>query len=548
MSRATTARILPAAALVVAVVAAGYAAASEQGAPQVITVTRFDDPLPPDGCFPGDCSLREAIILANNVPGRQVIRLPAGDHYLTPRPFDFYEDEGFIGDTDIRDDLVIEGAGRGATVITGYPERVFDVHSGAEVVIGDLAIRDIEAVPNPQLDCGRAVRNGGALTLRRVDIVNVGMRGSGGGICNLEEGILTVEDSLLDGNRAALSGGGAAIYNAGRAVLRRVAVQHNYSDGPNDGGAIYSSGELRIYDSVVRNNWIPAPFGTRRGGGVAASGFTELKNVTVSGNWTKQETWVGETDSRGGGLALWGDAVLTNVTVTANESGTSGGGIFYGGGGALTMVNTIIDGNTGGNCAGEAVTSLGHNIDGDGSCGLAGVGDRSGVDPMLGPLADNGGPTVTHALLAGSPAVDAGDGAACPGWDQRGAPRPADGDGDGEALCDIGAFEAGAAPAPPTPGAPTATPVLLTAGDADCDGDVDAVDALWVLRHTAGLEPGAGCLLAANVDCSLAVDSVDALLILRHAAGLPAEREGCPPPGTRRAPSAACQAGRLSIG
>ena len=100
------------------------------------------------------------------------------------------------------------------------------------------------------------------------------------------------------------------------------------------------------------------------------------------------------------------------------------------------------------------MSSSGHNLDSDGSCGLSGPGDLPNTDALLGLLADNGGPTQTHALLAGSPAIDAGDNAACPATDQRGVARPQDGDGDGAAVCDIGAYELGGVP----PASPTPTP------------------------------------------------------------------------------------------
>src|SRR5439155_22233245 len=106
-----------------------------------------------------------------------------------------------------------------------------------------------------------------------------------------------------------------------------------------------------------------------------------------------------------------------------------------------------------------SITSAGHNLSSDGSCGLAGAGDLQKVDPKLGELADNGGPTQTHALLAGSPAIDAGDNASCPGTDQRGTARPVDGNSDGVAVCDIGAFEAPAGTTLPTASpTPQATP------------------------------------------------------------------------------------------
>ena len=132
-----------------------------------------------------------------------------------------------------------------------------------------------------------------------------------------------------------------------------------------------------------------------------------------------------------------GDASLLNVTLAA----ATGYGIENASAGSLQMTNTIVAGNTAGACSGAA-TSLGNNLDDDGSCALTAAGDLSGVNPLLSPLADNGGATPTHALMAGSPAIDAGSNAACPTIDQRGVTRPADGDADGALVCDIGAYEA----------------------------------------------------------------------------------------------------------
>ena len=117
----------------------------------------------------------------------------------------------------------------------------------------------------------------------------------------------------------------------------------------------------------------------------------------------------------------------------SGNSATNGGGIRNTG--TANVVNTIIDNNTGGDCSG-AVTSLGHNLDSDNTCGLAGAGDISNTNPFLGPLQDNGGHTFTHALLAGSPAIDSGDDTAAPATDQRGVARPLG------AASDIGAYEA----------------------------------------------------------------------------------------------------------
>lgn len=107
----------------------------------------------------------------------------------------------------------------------------------------------------------------------------------------------------------------------------------------------------------------------------------------------------------------------------------------------VSAVNTIIAGNTGGDCLGGTILSRGHNINGDDSCGLAGSGDMNGTDPLLGPLGDHGGPTLTHLPLAGSPAIDAGDDSLCPPTDQRGYARPDHGKVYGIAVCDIGSVE-----------------------------------------------------------------------------------------------------------
>ncbi len=506
-----------------ALAVAGFAPASAGP----ITVTRFDDP-EPDGCSPTDCSLREATVLANHAPGRDSIILAAGTYELTRSGSyqDWPEDASLLSDLDIAGDAALVGAGRGVTIITAgnAGERGIDILAGVDAEISHLSIDDIDITwPGP--GCGAGIRNLGTLRLSHVSVTGNFKRGEGGGICNYG-GTLSIADSIISGNCACFTGYGSGIYNSGPLTIERVVISGNRTDF-GSGGGIAGGGHIVIRDSVVTGNETTTPAGTQQGGGLYVGGVVELTNVTISGNRTDEpDPGYEDVDTRGGGASLSGDVTLTNVTITGNETSATAGGLYYSGSGTLTLVNTIIAGNTGGDCEGP-ITSGGHNIDGDASCGLGAAGDMMGVDPLLGPLANNGGPTETHALLEGSPAIDAGDAAACPAGDQRGYPRPTG------AGCDIGAFEAGAAPPSPTaspPPTPTAAPVVR--GDADCDDDVDSVDALAALRVAALLPPYPNCLLAANVDCSLAIDSVDALFILRFVAALPVNLPpGCPPIG-----------------
>ncbi|MFQ5667267.1 MAG: choice-of-anchor Q domain-containing protein [Candidatus Binatia bacterium] len=213
------------------------------------------------------------------------------------------------------------------------------------------------------------------------------------------------------------------------------------------GGGIRNSGALTLTGVTLRNNAAPMA----DGGGIAnlAGATVQFTNVTVSGN---------AAEARGGGIANFsgGTILLLNVTLS-NNSATAGGGIDNFG--SAELRNTIVANSpTGGTCAGAVVTSLGHNLDSGTTCLFNAVGDLSDVDPGLGPLQDNGGFTFTHALLPGSTAIDAGDDLDCPATDQRGAPRPADGNADGTATCDIGAFEVqGPTPTPTGTGGPTHT-------------------------------------------------------------------------------------------
>jgi CSLREA domain-containing protein len=268
------------------------------------------------------------------------------------------------------------------------------------------------------------VSTAGILTLNNLTIRNWKNTGdlNGGFIHN--RGTLNVSNCLFDSNRAVYGG---AINNFGGSVTITDStftsnMAHNGS-GYTRGGAIFNDisgpGTVTIYKSTFSDN------SAELGGAIINNGILAIVNSTFSDN--------SATISGG---AIYNDnntATITNTTFSGNSAVTNGAGIFNDDPGVLNFTNTIIANSvTGSDCFYDHGT-IGTNVNNlveDGSCNA----DFSG-DPALGPLADNGGSTQTHALLSGSIAIDTANLAACPHIDQRGVERP---QGEG---CDIGAFE-----------------------------------------------------------------------------------------------------------
>lgn len=404
----------------------------------------------------GHCSLRAAIMESNALSGARTIVLPSGTYLLSI--IGAGEDLGATGDLDITRNVTINGAAAATTIIDGGGiDRVFDVGIGGVAVINSVTIRNGDADATG-VD-GGGIYNKGTLTISNSIVTNNAGRG-GGGIAN-SSGSVTINKSTVTNSSAYYYGSGV------------------WTDG----------GSLKITDSTVSGN---SGRGYRNGAVVSTGGTSTLTNTTISGNtsqgqgaggflnWAGTLTMVNSTVSGnigngyGGGVVniYSGTALLVNDTVVGNNdiqvTPAPAGGI-YADSGSVSLKNTIVAKNTVGgvtpaDCLNSVpMTSLGNNIAGDNTCNLLGVGDRNNTNPLLASLANNGGPTMTHALLSGSSAYDAVPLASCTGptgtaltTDQRGSVRPQG------AACDAGSFEASALVSVTIASAPTSRSFSVT--------------------------------------------------------------------------------------
>ena len=360
----------------------------------------------------------------------------------------------------INKSLTINGPGANLlTVVRGrapgqpfFHFRIFDIIAGATVTISGLTIVNGNPLTN---DFGGGIFNFGTLTVVNCTVSGNSTSGTtdkGGGIYN--GGTAFITNSIISGNFTdAASGSGGGIYSDG--ITMTITNSTISSNSAEAGGGIFNTGGTAIINSTVSGN--SASSGV--GGGIYnfTGGMLDIANSTVSGNSAITH---GGIENNGGTMGI------TNSTISGNSAlGTNDGGMENEPGGTVNVRNTIIAGNTTRDFQGT-LTSQGYNLIGNTSgTTITGTttGNQLNVDPHLGPLQDNGGPTFTQALLSGSPAIDGGSFIGLH-TDQRGFTRPVDNPaipnatgGDGS---DIGAFEV-----QPTFLANISTRLLVETGD-----------------------------------------------------------------------------------
>ncbi len=460
--------------------------------PAIITVTSAADNLTVNG----QVTLREAIQAANTNlrvdgstagSGADTIQFAAG---LAGATITLNGTE-----LQITSPMTINGLGAAQLIISGgNTSRIFEVFAGVNVTIAGLTLENGSGgggggggiansgtltISNSTISGNSADAGGGIYNLGTLTINNSTISGNttigGGGIYNL--GTLTISGSTISGNTASGFGGG--IFNRGTLTINNSTFSDNMA-GSGLGGGISNTGTLTISGSTISGNSAGGNGGGIDNSAISGSATLTINNSTISGNTAggggginntgtltiSGSTIFGNSAGLGGGIANSGTLTINNSTISGNTA-SGGGGILNLG--TLTISGSTISGNTASGLGGGIhnfggiIASLRSTIVANNDA--TGTGDelfgsfrveyslierrtratfretvpgsnRYGVDPLLGPLAENGGPTLTHALLPGSLAINRGSNPLSQSFDQRGL-----GYVRASGRADIGAFE-----------------------------------------------------------------------------------------------------------
>ncbi|WP_395375857.1 choice-of-anchor Q domain-containing protein [Marinicella sp. W31] len=341
-----------------------------------------------DQTTPGLTTFREAIEQANLLSESEIIF--DQNIFSTPQVITLEN-----GEIPITSNTIITGPGADLlTIDADNLSRILNIRDGnntdARVVITGMTFANGNSSA-----AGGCINSSESLRLRATVITACFSERNGGGLHNVNADNVLIENSSFINNTSGNNGGGLFIQR---------------QDGH------------RIINSTFSGN-----IASRNGGGITS-------NNTVSMN-VLNSTFSDNLATKGAGVFADSSITITHSTIINN----TGPGVQLI---QDNIQNSIIADNTGFDCVfGETGINNQYNLDTDGSCGVDAVNHTTVADPLLGPLADNGGFTMTHLPQEGSPVIDAASDEDCAINDQRGVSRPQDGDGDGDALCDIGSVE-----------------------------------------------------------------------------------------------------------
>ena len=368
----------------------------------------------------GPGSLFQALDNANSAPGDDRILFQSGlSGTITPPP------GGYLG---IYDGVQILGPGPGAISVAGNGYILAFIDTNDAVTISGLTLKNGTTASD-----GGGIFSGGVVTSPQLTVSNAIVTGNAaaddGGAIYVYSGSLTVESSTISENSAGPSNNdaaGGAIFSYGPIAISNSTISGNRAGG--DGGGIYAAitpADVLVRNSTIANNASVPPGNDDDGGGIAinAGSRLDIESATISGN-----SVAGGQYSQGGGVYAFNsdDLTISNSILADNSAIGTGSDLFSTKGAAFgfTLIESTIGTNPGG-----SLSQTGPNL--------------LGVDPQLGPLQNNGGPTATQALAPSSPAVDKGN-TPLP-IDQRGLTRPFDFVSTASAAggngADMGAFE-----------------------------------------------------------------------------------------------------------
>jgi hypothetical protein len=365
----------------------------------------------PDGCSASECTLREAVIAANKHGGADTIVLPSRKRYELALA-STGEDQAANGDLDVTSGpLAIVHPGRGtATIDANKVDRAFDIAKAAVTLDKLKIVGGYSNKTDGDGDGGAILVGKGSLTVVRSGITRnrapwVG--GSGGGIEGSPDGRMLIQRSAISGNKAAQAGG-VMVFGPPVRIVDSTVAGNLASAGPEvegDGGGILvgNKGRLELTNSTVANNGAYTS-----GGGIFSDAGSQasISFTTIARNRADADGMFGGTTGgihlRTAGVQVAANARIANSIVALN---TEAGGVAA-------------------DCGGIGFLGTGINLVSTTNQGKCSEADPLVVaDPRLGPLRDNGGPTPTIALLAGSPAIGAAGPGKAPARDQRGVKR-----------------------------------------------------------------------------------------------------------------------------